>query len=159
MGPRLAGSGTVILVVAAALGVWWLTGPDGSTTDDPSHPHASTSSAHVSDRVAPSEVIDGTDPSSGLPFVELSSLPPEAVDTVHLIDSGGPFPYDEDGSTFGNYEGLLPDEPSGYYKEYTVETPGSPDRGARRIISGGDGRLYWTADHYASFEVIRRATP
>jgi len=96
------------------------------------------------------------DPESGLPLVPLSDLPPEAADTLALIDAGGPFPEAEDGGTFGNFEGLLPDRDRGYYKEYTVETPGSDDRGARRIVAGAGGELYWTADHYESFERISR---
>ncbi|HET8665291.1 MAG TPA: ribonuclease domain-containing protein [Nocardioides sp.] len=89
-----------------------------------------------------------------LPQVALDELPPEAADTVALIRAGGPFPYDRDGVVFENREGLLPDEPSGYYHEYTVPTPGSSDRGARRIIQGSGGELYWTDDHYRSFERI-----
>jgi ribonuclease T1 len=96
------------------------------------------------------------DPASGLPVVRLDHLPPEATQVVALIDAGGPFPYRQDGVTFENREGLLPDRPSGYYHEYTVPTPGSPDRGARRIITGGDGQMYWTADHYDSFAWIAR---
>jgi ribonuclease T1 len=71
--------------------------------------------------------------------------------TVGLIRAGGPFPYSKDGSEFGNREGRLPQKGPGYYREYTVETPGSPDRGARRIVSGGSGELYYTPDHYRSF--------
>ncbi len=93
---------------------------------------------------------------SGLPTVDEADLPPEARDTLALIDQDGPFPYDQDGSVFGNFEGLLPDEPSGYYHEYTVETPGSEDRGARRIVTGSAGEYYWTDDHYASFAQIER---
>ncbi len=70
------------------------------------------------------------------------------------IAAGDPSPYSEDGSTFQNREGLLPDEPLGYYREYTVETPGSPDRGARRLVIGSGGETYYTDDHYASFERI-----
>jgi ribonuclease T1 len=84
----------------------------------------------------------------------LTQLPPEAAHTVDLIRSGGPYPYPRDGIVFHNYEGLLPDEPSGYYHEYTVPTPGAADRGARRIIVGSAGELYWTADHYRTFERI-----
>ncbi|MEZ5092342.1 ribonuclease domain-containing protein [Nocardioides sp.] len=97
-----------------------------------------------------------TDPDSGLPWVDASALPPEAADTLALIDSGGPFPYDQDGSVFYNNEQNLPDHDRGYYHEYTVETPGSSDRGARRIVAGAGGELYWTEDHYDSFERIRR---
>ena len=89
-----------------------------------------------------------------LPFVLLAQLPPEAAETVELIDAGGPFPEDEDGGTFGNREDLLPDEQMGYYAEYTVPTPGSQDRGARRIVAGDEGELYWTEDHYDSFRQI-----
>jgi ribonuclease T1 len=100
--------------------------------------------------------VPSTGPVSGLPAVLWVDLPPEAHDTIRLIDSGGPFPYDKDGATFGNREGLLPDRVGGYYKEYTVITPGSSDRGARRIVGGADGELYYTDDHYESFrEVIR----
>jgi guanyl-specific ribonuclease Sa len=80
-------------------------------------------------------------------------LPPEARDTLALIARGGPFPHRQDGVVFGNYEGLLPKEPRGYYHEYTVDTPGARDRGARRIITGGDPPVvyYYTDDHYRSF--------
>lgn len=85
----------------------------------------------------------------------LSSLPSQAADTLDLIHSGGPFPYDQDGTVFSNREGILPDESSGYYHEYTVITPGSPDRGARRLVGGGatttPAHVYYTGDHYASF--------
>jgi ribonuclease T1 len=97
-----------------------------------------------------------TDPASGLPWVAEADLPAEARDTLARIDEGGPFAHDQDGSTFGNFEGLLPDEDRGYYREYTVETPGASTRGARRIVTGAAGEYYWTRDHYQSFERIRR---
>jgi ribonuclease T1 len=98
-----------------------------------------------------------TDRASGLPEVALASLPPEARQTVRLIEQGGPFPYARDGAVFGNRERLLPPRPSGYYREYTVRTPGEDDRGARRIVTGDEDReLFWTADHYASFARVRR---
>ncbi|MFI5690319.1 ribonuclease domain-containing protein [Kribbella sp. NPDC051586] len=85
----------------------------------------------------------------------LSSLPSQAADTLGLIHSGGPFPYRQDGIVFQNREGILPDESSSYYHEYTVKTPGSTDRGARRLIGGGattdPEHLYYTGDHYATF--------
>jgi ribonuclease T1 len=107
------------------------------------------------------EVESGdTDPVSGLPWILEEELPAEAHATLALVDQGGPFPFPgRDGSTFGNFEGLLPDEPRGYYAEYTVITPGSTDRGARRIITGDGGEYYWTRDHYASFERIARSAP
>jgi guanyl-specific ribonuclease Sa len=81
-------------------------------------------------------------------------LPPEAGDTITLIQRGGPFPHRQDNSVFGNRERRLPDRPRGYYHEYTVETPGSRDRGARRIITGGTPPEIWyyTDDHYESFK-------
>jgi ribonuclease T1 len=86
--------------------------------------------------------------------VSLSSLPEQARDTLKLIKQGGPFPYSKDDTVFSNYEGLLPAKPAGYYHEYTVITPGSPDRGARRIVAGAPGEYYYTADHYRSFKRI-----
>ena len=91
--------------------------------------------------------------------IELSALPPEAQQTAKLIRSGGPFPYAKDGTVFGNRERLLPPKPRGHYREYTVKTPGSRDRGARRIICGGakpaePEACYYTADHYTSFSRI-----
>lgn len=96
-------------------------------------------------------------PHSSLPTMRVAGLPPEGVATLELIRDGGPFPYDQDGATFQNREGLLPAEPSGFYREYTVITPGSDDRGARRIVAGDDGCRFYTSDHYASFrEVVSR---
>ena len=86
--------------------------------------------------------------------IAASQLPPEALETLALIDQGGPFPYDQDGAVFQNREGILPAQPRGYYHEYTVETPGSPDRGARRLIIGGAGERYYTDDHYDSFRFV-----
>ena len=91
---------------------------------------------------------------SGLPVVRVSSLPPEAQRTLQLIAAGGPYPYRQDGITFSNREGILPQEVSGYYREYTVVTPGSMDRGARRVIAGRGGEEFYTDDHYASFREI-----
>jgi ribonuclease T1 len=127
----------LLLLVAAVMLVVWLVGGGGQGDPEP----AGT----------------GTDATSGLPVVRLSDLPPEAERTVELIEAGGPFPEPEhDGGTFGNREELLPDRPMGYYREYTVPTPGLDHRGARRIVAGEDDELYWTADHYSSFARIRR---
>ena len=90
----------------------------------------------------------------GMPTITRSALPAEAVATLALIDAGGPFPYRQDGAVFQNREGLLPAEDEGYYHEYTVVTPGSDDRGGRRIVTGVEGQRYWTADHYDSFAWI-----
>jgi ribonuclease T1 len=85
-------------------------------------------------------------------------LPNEAQTTLALIKRGGPFPYEKDGTVFSNREKALPRQPRGYYTEYTVKSPGSRDRGARRIIAGGDPKqgneFYYTDDHYQSFKRI-----
>lgn len=90
--------------------------------------------------------------------VSLAELPRQGAETYHLIRQGGPFPHEKDGVVFGNRERLLPPEKRGYYREYTVATPGSRDRGTRRIVCGGLPRTpdacYYTADHYASFRKI-----
>ncbi|KUN21849.1 ribonuclease [Streptomyces antibioticus] len=84
-----------------------------------------------------------------------SDLPSQAYDTLDLIEQGGPYPYSQDGVVFQNREGVLPRQSSGYYHEYTVITPGSSTRGARRIVTGEETREdYYTADHYASFDLI-----
>jgi ribonuclease T1 len=86
--------------------------------------------------------------------VALADLPPEARATLQLIRQGGPFPHRKDGSIFGNFERRLPAEPRGFYREYTVPTPGVRNRGPRRIIAGRDGAYYYTGDHYRSFRRI-----
>jgi ribonuclease T1 len=98
-------------------------------------------------------------PQTATPFVALSALPAEAQQTEQLIRKGGPFAYAKDGSVFGNRERLLPANARGYYREYTVKTPGARDRGARRIVCGGSqptkpDACYYTRDHYASFARI-----
>ncbi|MFG3193271.1 ribonuclease domain-containing protein [Streptomyces omiyaensis] len=102
---------------------------------------------------APSAV---TTPSraSGLPVVREAELPPEARETLALIRAGGPFPYARDGVVFSNFERILPRRERGHYHEYTVRTPGERDRGARRIVTGGDGERYYTDDHYESFREV-----
>ena len=86
-----------------------------------------------------------------MPTLPINQLPFEAQATINLIYKGGPFPYRQDGSIFRNRETRLPPAPVGYYREYTVPTPGSPDRGARRIITGQGKEIYYTGDHYRSF--------
>jgi ribonuclease T1 len=98
-----------------------------------------------------------------IPDVAAAELPKEARDTLALIKTGGPFRYRRDGSRFGNIEKRLPARSRGYYREYTVPTPGARDRGARRIVAGagadGDvrtsGEYYYTDDHYVTFRRIR----
>lgn len=136
--PKVTSALAVLLVVALAVGVWFISGGDPGTPTG-RQPEPSTAAT-----------------ASGLPTVLLRDLPEEAQETLELIDDGGPFPYDRDGVTFENREGILPPHDRGYYAEYTVPTPGSEDRGPRRIVTGDGGELYWTADHYASFEEIIR---
>jgi ribonuclease T1 len=92
---------------------------------------------------------------SGLGDIAVAELPQEARETIVLIRKGGPFPYAKDGAVFGNREAHLPAQKRGYYKEYTVKTPGVRARGARRIVAGASGDLYYTEDHYNRFRRIR----
>lgn len=93
-------------------------------------------------------------PRSNLPSIEFAELPRQARQVVEKIHAGGPFRYAKDGAVFGNRERLLPQRPRGYYHEYTVDKPGSDDRGPWRIVAGDGGDLYWTQDHYDSFAQI-----
>lgn len=126
------------LVVALIVGYLVQAGGSGSGAHHDEHPSATaTDSGRASGAVA------------------LSSLPSQARQTITLIRTGGPFPYPHnDGVVFHNYEHVLPDEPAGYYHEYTVPTPGSGDRGARRIVTGKDGRFWYTGDHYDTFRQV-----
>ena len=146
--------------------------PTDAPTDVPTEPPAATAVAAISTatappvptatKAAPPTATKAPKPTatptqaaragpSGMETITLDELPPEALDTIDLIDAGGPFPFDRDGVTFQNRERLLPSMPRGYYSEYTVITPGENDRGARRVIAGEDGELYYTDDHYDSF--------
>ena len=96
--------------------------------------------------------------------VEVAQLPREARAVLAAVRTGGPFAYAKDGSTFGNYEGVLPRQKRGYYREFTVDTPGSRNRGARRVVCGGEARdwsrnapaaCWYTDDHYATFRRIQ----
>jgi ribonuclease T1 len=87
--------------------------------------------------------------------IQVVQLPPEAQQTLVLIKKGGPFPYTKDGTVFGNRERRLPQHEHGYYREYTVPTPGAKDRGARRIVAGRRAEYYYTDDHYESFRRVR----
>lgn len=127
-----------LLLLAAVAAVQWWPGPE------PSPPAGSDA--------APRATLPSAQSRARYP----SFLPAEAASTLRAIERGGPFPYDRDGSVFQNREGRLPAQPRGYYREYTVETPGSPDRGARRIVTGGDPPevYYYTDDHYRSFRRV-----
>lgn len=97
--------------------------------------------------------------SSSLNEIPFAALPKEARQTVLLIKQGGPYPYRQDGKTFGNYEGHLPKHKRGFYREFTVTTPGARNRGAKRIVAGGRPpeplEYYYTEDHYATFKRVR----
>ena len=132
----------MLALVAVLVGLVESGGSDGSGSDDgsPTAGAPPTSAAPASPTRLPSPSLirrsPVSDASSGLRVVALADLPREAQATVALIDQGGPFPYAQDGVTFGNYEGVLPAHPRGWYREYTVRTPGEPDRGPRRIVTG-----------------------
>lgn len=140
------------LVALALALVGLLTACGGLTADAGTAPSASTSpaaSAHASATAGTHRTN-----TSGLAEVKASQLPREARDTLALIAKGGPYPYSRDGVVYSNFEKIFPAKPSGYYHEYTVVTPGSSDRGARRIVEGQQGESYYTDDHYASFRFI-----
>jgi guanyl-specific ribonuclease Sa len=108
--------------------------------------------------VTPEPVPTGAESSARAPSAPgyPDFLPTEAIETLQAIENGGPFPYERDGVAFQNRERLLPERPRGYYREYTVPTPGENDRGARRIVTGGNPPevYYYTADHYRSFRKV-----
>ncbi len=116
----------------------------------PQVPPTATPAAAAQQSVPPTTRPDRMD---GLPVVHVDELPREAQQTLALIRRGGPFPHRQDGTIFQNRERRLPIRPRGYYREYTVRTPGESDRGARRIVMGEGGEIYYTytADHYESF--------
>jgi ribonuclease T1 len=135
-------SSWLIVPFIVLVGWWWWSNVGPQSIDE-----------HLPEIRPPSQAVE-TDTMSGLPFVSVGDLPPEAAETIALIRADGPFPESQDGATFENREGLLPDHPRGYYREYTVPTPGSDDRGARRIVVGEADEYFWTNDHYDSFERI-----
>ncbi len=135
------------LLLALVLFLAWRAWPPGGGLPPLASPTADASRAPLPAGTA-----------SNNPTAPPTFLPPEAIETVALIQRGGPFPHAQDGSVFGNREGHLPRQPRGWYREYTVETPGLRHRGARRIVTGGDPpqAWYYTDDHYESF---RRFAP
>jgi ribonuclease T1 len=106
--------------------------------------------------VAPAALARSETPTEAvLAEIAAAELPGEARETISLIRKGGPSPFPRDGVVFGNFEEKLPLKARGYYREYTVKTPGAKDRGARRIVAGSGGELYYTDDHYNSFRRIK----
>ncbi|SDU95378.1 ribonuclease T1 [Microlunatus sagamiharensis] len=164
-GPRNAVVAVALLALVLVVVLTRLVGggPEGTgpgsaepgTSASPAPSSSATSSRSATTR-APSAAAT-RDPETGLRLVALSSLPREAQQTVALVERGGPFPYRQDGATFGNRERRLPSHPSGWYREYTVVTPGEDDRGPRRIVTGDDDRqVFYTGDHYGSFVRVAR---
>lgn len=139
-----------ILVVVAALALWAWRQHDAAPRGVDATATASVAGADGAGIERPGRTARGDVADAGR---WPAFLPPEARDTLALIETGGPFPHRQDGSTFQNREHRLPEHERGYYREYTVETPGSDDRGARRIIAGGDppSEFFYTDDHYGSF--------
>ena len=129
----------LLALLLAIVGVFLVTQYQGTDSGDARQPQSTASQASIPD--------------------VLKSLPPEVRDTIELIQSDGPFPYRQDGTVFSNRERLLPIHQQGYWREYTVPTPGESDRGARRIVRGQGDEYYYTADHYASFERLRVPDP
>jgi len=147
--------------VGLILAIWAISAVAGSSdsTIDTSTPNTSAPSATTPTTArdaAETTVIEAPEyvQFSNLDPITLGELPPEAIDTVNLILDGGPYPFSKDDSVFQNREGILPDYDRGHYREYTVITPGSSDRGARRIVAGDLGEMYYTSDHYQSFREI-----
>jgi ribonuclease T1 len=128
---------------------------DGASTSPGSTSGSGSSSAPAAKPTpADAATLAPGSATTDLSAVLVSALPRQGVDTLRLIRDDGPFPYSKDGVTFSNRERILPPHPSGWYREYTVITPGSSDRGARRIIAGKDGARFYTDDHYASFREV-----
>ncbi|HEY9354924.1 MAG TPA: ribonuclease domain-containing protein [Arthrobacter sp.] len=141
------------VLVAVALLAFGYTGLFEPLTGNPT-PGAASSVAPAPPGAGPGSAGAVVENPSGLPAVRESELPADARKTLALIRAGGPYRYSQDNQTFGNLERILPLKDRGYYREYTVPTPGESDRGARRIVTGDGGEKYYTADHYDSFSFI-----
>jgi ribonuclease T1 len=169
LGFIIGGSAALVVVALAFFLIGRSSGSKATTTKSANTQAASKSSTKTS---TPASNSSNSNPSksatsvavapggganvgnSGLEIVKASSLPPEARTTLKLIEANGPYPYSRDGVVYNNLEKILPKQAKGYYHEYTVVTPGSKDRGARRIIAGGKGERFYTDDHYASFKEV-----
>ncbi|WBP88974.1 ribonuclease [Kitasatospora cathayae] len=124
----------------------------GGSAPKPSAPKPSPPAGGASTPSAPNGAWTPADPA--LADVCRTKLPSQAQDTLALIAKNGPYPYNRDGIVFENRESRLPKKGNGYYHEFTVVTPGSDDRGTRRVVTGGAGEQYWSPDHYATFQEI-----
>lgn len=161
LGQRIAAGALLVLALIAAVALLSRGSADsdgssssGSSQFTPQSYSSGSSSGSASSRSTSATNSPADD--DGTATVVLSDLPAQARRTVALIDAGGPYPYSRDGVVFANRERLLPRQVKGWYHEYTVRTPGSSDRGARRIITGRDGAMYYTDDHYETCRRIVR---
>jgi ribonuclease T1 len=131
-------AGAIALAVALGLGAAGCGSAAASSRTSNAHAACSTSGAVP----------------AGMKVLTTAQLPAQALATLRLIAAGGPYPYAHDNTIFGNYGGTLPRERYGYYREFTVQTPGDESRGARRVVIGSGGEDYYTSDHYATFDWI-----
>lgn len=168
---RLLQAVVAVLVLVIGIAWWLITSPrDGGTASSGGGgggQAAVTSQAGSSmigtppgrttpPRTSNTRATTTVDPDSGLRWIDASALPPEGRTTLTLISAGGPYPFPRnDDRPYYNNNRVLPQHPGGWFREYTVLTPGVSSRGARRIVRGDDGALFWTADHYDSFSRIR----
>jgi len=139
----------IVLIAAVVIGY-----AVNAVNDDDSHPPTTSSAPAPSPTQLTTPLTTPPSGSATAPAgaVALTSLPPQAAETLALIDKGGPYPYPRnDGVVFHNAGAVLPRHPDGWYHEFTVPTPGASTRGARRIVTGKDGTVYYTGDHYAHF--------
>ena len=153
----------LIAILLVGLWAWSQHGTHAPATGAPAHP---TAGAHESLAVAPETASTRGPLASSARRGYPDWLPAEALDTLALVERGGPYPHRQDGAVFQNRERRLPSRPRGYYREFTVRTPGARDRGARRIVSGGgmhDGsrpvEFFYTADHYRTFRRFAATEP
>jgi ribonuclease T1 len=161
MQPRWRRPQLALLALVLAVVIGYVINAARNSDDHPNRPAATTSASSSTTSTIPTAASTGPTRSTGSTrststagAVMLSSLPPQAAQTVHLIQAGGPFPYSQDGVVFDNNEHLLPSHPRGYYHEYTVVTPAASDRATRRIVTGQAGEYYYTGDHYETFHRV-----
>ena len=144
----------VVLALVAFGGVGLLGQQTERTTPETASSPSSTPGGTAASAAAKQSPPQRSANLSGLPEIRESALPAEGRRVLGLIRAGGPFRYSQDDQVFGNFERVLPVRNRGYYREYTVPTPGEADRGARRIVAGDGGEKYYTSDHYATFKYI-----
>lgn len=143
-----------VLVVLLAVLLWWW---DASSEREPAAPQTVPTSTQTPGAQDPGTQNPGSTDAGEVPTCDLEELPATVLPVIEDIETNGPFDHPgHDGGRFGNYEGVLPDEALGYYREYTVQTPGLNHRGPRRIVTGGEHApepqvWYYTDDHYDSF--------